>query len=242
MRSIVIVCLSSILVACGASPTREGESHKPASINAELGLSYMQKGDYDLAMIKLKKALDENPDLPAAYHYLAELYRRTGNDEGAMDAYHDALRLAPKDPLVHGNYAIYRCDRGDYDAAEKAFEETIRLYPDRRRFGVHEQAAACAIKAHNDPLAERHLRTALEGNPKSAFALFHMAQLMYRDKHYLKARAFMQRVEAIHQGSLETLKLGRDIEQALGNAEGVTEYSDKISALGAKADQKGSRP
>ncbi|MBI1196148.1 MAG: type IV pilus biogenesis/stability protein PilW [Gammaproteobacteria bacterium] len=240
MRAVLISCLALILGACGSNPSREGDSRKPANINAELGLSYMQNGNYDLALVKLKKALEENPDLPQAHHYLAELYRRTGNDEGALEAYHDAIRLAPKDPVVHGNYAIYRCDRGDYEIAEEAFEETIDLYRDRRRFGVHEQAAACAIKAKNDALAERHLRSALEGNPKSAFALFQMARLMYRETHYLQARAFMQRLDATHQGSVETLELGRDIEQALGDAEGVESYRRKLTALGAKADQKGS--
>lgn len=240
MRQVLVACLVLALGACGSAPTRESESRKPANINAELGLSYMQNGNYDLALIKLKKALDENPDLPQAHHYLAEIYRRTGNDEGAMEAYRDAVRLAPKDPLIHGNYAIYSCDRGDYDVAERAFEETIELYRDRRRFDVHEQAAACAIKANNDALAERHLRAALEGNPKSVFALFQMAHLTYRQTHYMQARAFMQRLEAIHQGTVETLELGRDIEQALGDADGVEAYRRKLTALGEKADQKGS--
>lgn len=241
MRRALIACLSLVLAACGGTPVREGDTHNPATINAELGLSYMQKGDYDLALVKLKKALKEDPDLPQAHHYLAELYRRTGNDEGAMEAYHDALRLAPRDPLVHGNYAIYRCDRGDYEAAERAFEDTIRLYRDRRRFGVHEQAAACAIKAHNNELAETHLRAALKGNPKSAFALYQMARLMYQGTHYLQARGFMQRLDALHEGSVETLELGRDIEKALGDAKGVAAYNRRLSTLESKTDQKGSK-
>jgi len=241
MKAVLLICLSLVMVACSTTNTsavREGQSRNPANINAELGLSYMQSGNHDLALVKLQKALAEDPNLASAHHYLAELYRRTGNDEGAMEAYREALRLAPKDPNVHGNYAIYRCDRGDFDIAEKAFEETIALYRDRRRFGVHEQAAACAIKGHNNAVAERHLQAALKGNPKSGFALYQMARLMYQSKHYLRARGFMQRLDAIHEGSVETLELGRDIEQALGDADGVAAYRRKLSALGATVYKK----
>jgi len=184
--------------------------------------------------------LAEEPRLAEAHHYLAELYRRTGNEDGAMEEYRNALQFAPDDPQVHGNYAIYRCDLGDFELAEKAFEETIELYRDRRRFGVHEQAAACALKAQNNALAERHLRAALSGNPKSAFALFHMASLMYQGKHYLQARAFMQRLDLVNQGSVESLQLGGKIEQALDNPEGAEAYRKRAAAATSKSDDKGS--
>jgi len=240
MKRLLMGCLALSLVACGTNPSRDDEGRNPAHINAELGLSYMQSGNYDLAMIKLKKALAEEPYLPEAHHYLAELYRRTGNEEGAMESYRQALRFAPKDPQVRGNYALYRCELGDYALAEEAFEETIELYRDRRRFGVHEQAAACALKAQNNALAERHLRAALSGSPKSAFALFHMASLMYEDGEFLKARAFMQRLDLVHQGSVESLELGRDIEQALHNPEGAEAYRKRIATAKRKSDDKGS--
>jgi len=50
----------------------------------------------------------------------------------------------------------------------------------------------------------------------------------------------MQRLDLVHQGSVESLELGRDIEQALHNPEGAEAYRKRIVAAKRKSDDKGS--
>ncbi len=64
-----------ILTACTSTGTREyiGPDAKAAELNMQLGLSYLQSGDYKIAMDKLDKALKQNPNLPSAHNTIALL-------------------------------------------------------------------------------------------------------------------------------------------------------------------------
>ncbi len=59
----------SFLTACNSTGTRPeyvAPDPKAAEINMRLGLNYMQRGDYAVALEKLQKALKQNPNLPSA--------------------------------------------------------------------------------------------------------------------------------------------------------------------------------
>ena len=51
-----------MLTACGTTGPREhiAPDPKAAELNMQLGLSYLQRGDYEIAMEKLDKALKQN--------------------------------------------------------------------------------------------------------------------------------------------------------------------------------------
>ena len=47
-----------------------------AEINVKLGINYMQRGDNDIALKKLKKALKQAPRLVSAHNTIALVYQR----------------------------------------------------------------------------------------------------------------------------------------------------------------------
>ena len=79
-----IILLSILLSACaGNARNSETGGNEAAEINMRLGLNYMQRGDYEFALEKLEKALQQDPNLPSAHNTIDILYQRLGEEEKA---------------------------------------------------------------------------------------------------------------------------------------------------------------
>ena len=76
--------------------------------------------------------------------------------------------------------------------------------------------------------AERYFRLVLERNPRDAGVLLDMASLMYGNRDLMRARAFMQRYEALGQSAPEALLLASRIERDAGDAESAQRYLDTL--------------
>ena len=221
------------LVGCATAPSTPGQ-RSPAEINAELGLNYLQKGDYETALVKLKKSLAEDPRRAETHHFLAELYRRTGDFPNAERSYETATRLAPRDALIWRNYAVFLCERQAYRRAQQAFERAFVNYRGLQRSAIPEQAGLCALQARDWSLAERRFRAALKEDPKAANALYQMARLMQRKGDPLRARAFLERLMDVHGQDRPVLELAIEIEEALGDHRTAADYRRRLEALSGK--------
>ncbi|MET0225604.1 MAG: tetratricopeptide repeat protein, partial [Dokdonella sp.] len=76
--------------------------------------------------------------------------------------------------------------------------------------------------------AEQRLRAALDRSPDDGEALFQLATVLYEKGDYFKARAFMQRFEAVGTARPESLMLGRNIELHLGNGSAANDYTRRL--------------
>ncbi len=218
------------LAGCATGPVAPGQ-RSPAEINAELGLNYLQKGEYETALAKLKKSLAEDPRRAETHHYLAELYRRTGDPRNAERSYRTATRLAPRDARIWRNYAVFLCKRRKYDDAQRAFDQAFMNYHGLQRSAIPEQAGLCALQAKDWALAERRFRAALDEDPRAANALYQLARLMQRKGDYLHARAFLERLMEVHEQDRTVLELAIEIETALGDHAAVADYRRRLEAM-----------
>jgi type IV pilus assembly protein PilF len=117
------VCL---LVGCvadnGRKPLKqEDPTEAAAKYNVQLGVHYLQQNNYPLAREKLERSLKQNPKDPDVHTTLGLLYDRTGEKTLADKHYREALRLAPDNPEVSNNYAIYLCKNGRVDEGVARF-------------------------------------------------------------------------------------------------------------------------
>jgi len=239
-RSLAAVALALLLAACASGP-KKYETHRDSSadINAKLGLNYMQQGDYDVALEKLKKALEQDPDSVAAHHYIAELYKVLNNHELAEQHYKKALRLKPDDPSLQNNFGVYLCDRKRYDEAEKHFMLATGIPSYRRPDEAHENAGLCALRIPDAKRAESHFRRALEINPLLPTSLYQMAMLSFNAQQYLPARAFLQRYSAFASATPQTLWLAFRVERALDNASEAEHYALELRSRFPQSEEAG---
>ncbi len=227
LGAVLVVLL--VLAACTSHRVRDGEEQpSPAQINAELGVRYMQQGKLDVALAKLKRALEQDPDLPAAHHYIAMLYNRLGSPELAEKHFRKALALAPKDPALLNNYGVFLCEQGHYDQAIERFLETLKVVEYRRPDEAYENAGLCALRIPDRARAERYFRHALEANPLRATTLYQMMKLSYEEGRYMHARAFLKRYERVASHTARSLWLALQLERELGNAPAAATYAQLL--------------
>ena len=224
----LMVIMASILVLPGCASTGVKEpvnEESPAVINAKLGLGYLRQGNYDVALSKLEKALQQDPKLPMAHHYIAEVYRQTGSFELAGEHFERALKLDSHDPLLQNNYGVFLCDQKRYKEAEQRFLKVIAMPTYKHPDEAYENAGLCALRIPDPVKAEKYFRRALDINPRLSNSLYQMAQLNFDAHEYLKARAFLQRYFPVAGHTPQTLWLGIKIEGELGDEAALTQYN-----------------
>ena len=124
-RSIAVLSLC-LLGACVSSDgtkrlKREDPTTSAAKTNIQLGVAYLQQGNYPLAREKLERSLSQNPKDPDVHTSLGLLYDRVGETKLADKHFKEALRLAPDKPDISNNYAIYLCKNGRVEEGVERF-------------------------------------------------------------------------------------------------------------------------
>ncbi len=223
----VALALVIALTGCSTSPVnKEGvDTVKAAKANAELGLRYMIQGNSEVAMVKLKRALEFDDSYGPAHHYLAELYRRLNRPDDAEDHYEKALRYSEGDAsLLHNNYGAFLCGQGRFSEGERQFRTVLEnpVYP--RRDQVYENMGTCMLRKPDLKKAEEYLRKALQINPRLPGALLAMAKISLEEKNYMSARAYLQRFQSETKPIPESLWMGIQVERILGDKDALASY------------------
>jgi type IV pilus assembly protein PilF len=229
MKKIAIVFLPLVLVlllgACTTTDYLAPVDLKRASeLNAELGLGYINEGQFQRAKYKLDKAIKYDPDNAHGYHYMAELYRRLKDYDKAGEYYEKALSLAPNDTNIQNNYGVYLCELGQYERAYKHFQKIIDnpLYP--ARANAYENVGLCSLREGKLQKAEDSFKAALNINPKMPKSLIQLAQMSYDQGNSTQAYAYFQRYVAIAQQTPESLWIGILLENDRGSKDTVASY------------------
>lgn len=235
-----MLALSLLLAACATTqgePDRSGHTGmnrispvRAADINTRLGVGYFERGDLQLAMEKLERAIEFDPAHVPAHVTLAMVQERLGRHSRARGHYLDAVRMAPEDGGTLNSYATFLCRQGEYVQAEEYFSRAIADPFYATREVAHTNAGACAIRGGMPERAERHLREALSINPAYSDALYHLARLHLQQGDAFRARAFLQRFEAAGEIDPAALGLGYRIERQLGNTREAARYLQRLEA------------
>lgn len=221
-------CTTTVMQPSAGSKTDLKEA---ARLNTQLGIDYMRKGQFDFALEKLKRALDQDPDLAIAHSSIALVYQRRGETELAGDHYREALDLNANDPVTMNNFGIFLCGQGEIADAEKIFLKAARNKDNNNPADAWANAGVCARR---DPKrlgkAEEYFREALQIEPRHPNALAQMALASFDKQDYLRARAFLQRYEAVARPTAQTLWLGVQTERKLGDLQAARGYERRLKS------------
>lgn len=224
------VCFVTGCASTGLNDEKESPDTKAAESNVQLGVEYMRQGKNDIAMEKLERALAQNPELPAAHHYIAVLHERLGQDERAEKHYRRAIRLDADNSRIHNNYGQFLCEQQRFEEAEKHFLAAVSdpLYEAKPL--VYTNAGICAQRSGNMEKAEEYFRIALGIRPDFAPALLQMMKWNYEHGEYLKARGYLERYRSVAPVSATSLWWGVQVERALGDENAAASYALRLRA------------
>jgi len=232
-RWLLVLYAASLTTACvtvrppgGLQPSK-ANLPEAARDNTALGVGYLREGRLDLALEKLRRAVQEDPNYAPAHSTLAIAYAQRGDQQLAENEYRRALDLGD-DPAVRNNFGAFLCSIGKADEADRYFMQAAnnRDYPTPEAAWAN--AGVCAHKTGNQARADADFREALRLNPNFADALQPLAVQAYADHDYLKADGYLQRYERSGPQTAQTLALGASIQHALGRADAARDYELKL--------------
>lgn len=224
---IVVLCLSlALLSACGGMQTRE-QKQDAARINTQLGLSYAQRGQYGAALDKLKRALQQDPELAVAHAGIAYVYQNLDDARRAEVHYRKALGYSPDDPALMNNFGAFLCGRNRGYEAEPYFVSAARNPQYATPAAALTNAGRC-MRPLDPERAERYLRKALRIDPGYRDALGQMARLSYEQGDYLRTRAFLQRYDLASAATPEMLYIAARAEAALGDTASAAAFERRL--------------
>ncbi|MBN8888152.1 MAG: type IV pilus biogenesis/stability protein PilW [Rudaea sp.] len=239
--AVVVICVIS---AC----SRNSEGIRPISVEGQgstlksqdtpadkarpfvqLGQKYMELGKLELAQENLLKALKYDPKSIDAHTLLATLYDRVGESGQALQHYREAALLAPKAGAENNNYGMYLCKVGQYAESRKYFDVAFADGFYGGKAATYTNAGTCELLGKGSlDRAEADFRNALALEPSNGQALFQLANVLYLKNDFFKARAFVQRYDALGQPSPDALLLARNIEIKLGHADAARDYAQRL--------------
>ncbi len=210
---------------------------KAAELNMRLGLQYLQRGDYEIALEKLQRALQQNPNLPSAHNTIAILYQRLNQVDEAEAHFLEAVKRAPEYSEAQNNYGAFLCQQQRYEEAEQRFLKAIEnpLYASKAQ--ALENAGVCVSRIPDITKAEQYFRQALQMNPNLSKALIQMANISYEQSDYLQARAYIQRYQSVSQWTSQSLFLAIKTENQLNDQDAVASYALLLRARFPDSDE-----
>lgn len=97
--------------------------------HSNLGLVYLNRGEYPRAAKQFSAALALNPDYAYAHNGLGNALVAMGEPAEAMTHYREALRINPGYPEAHNGVANLLLQAGQLDEAQAECETVIKLNP-----------------------------------------------------------------------------------------------------------------
>lgn len=218
--------------------TKAEQREEGARIHTQLGQQYMENGDLQDAMVKLNKALDFDPNYVPAHTVLAVVYERINDMPNAELHYRKAQALAPTKGDTNNNLGWFLCNRVGKTAEampyfQKALADPFYQTPSL----AWTNAGTCLSRSRDLAGAEVDFRKAIELDPQNGEALYQLANVLYLQNDAFRARAFIQRFDALGQPSAAALKLGHDIEARLGNKDAALNYSRRLQSQFPDSEQ-----
>lgn len=214
-----------LLAACaggGGSNQRVASSAAAAAANLQLGAAYLQQGDLPLAKEKLERAASQSPRDAQVRGLLAMLYQRMGDNARAEAAFRDALQIAPKDPDLLNNYAVYLCSHGKLDEGVSRFEQAAANPLYRTPWAAYTNAGVCLRGAGRAAEARKRFDMAMQVRPDYVEAIRQLVDLDLAENHEPAALARVQAYLDANPANPDILLIGW---------RAATAAQDKIAAV-----------
>ena len=238
-RSLAMVAALALFAAslAGCSSGRGGaqlrgdsqtNAEKAGELNKQLGTEYLRKGNLALAKEKLERAEQYNPRDAEVHSVLAVLYERLGIPKEVDAHYRTAIRLAPKDPQISNNYAVFLCRNGRTDEGVKRFMESAQNPLYRTPEIAYTNAGVCLRRAkrYNDAVAT--FTRALQIRPNNSEAVFQYADLELERGDLTKSRELVDKYLGTYDATPDLLFTAVRLTRAQGDRVAEDKYTRRL--------------
>jgi type IV pilus assembly protein PilF len=229
--------LALALAGCTDSGPKKAKTEDAAVYNTQLGLGYLHQNELAIAKEKLDRAVKQDPSYAPAHSARAMLYDRLGEPKVADEEFRAALRLAPDDPTMVNNYAVYLCQHGRTDEGVKKFQEAAANALYRTPEAAFTNAGVCLRAAKRDEEARPLFIKALQVRPSYDEAAYQLANLQYQHKELAQARGLLDAYLANFPQTPDLLLLAVRVARAQGDQAAAQKYARRLQTDFAGSEQ-----
>jgi len=204
-------------VTASKNPSRDEVNRQ-----VEAAFARHKRGEIGLAAAVYRQALAQNPNHPAALHYLGLVAQQSGNSQEALRLLERSIEIDPNDPRTHNHLGQVHVALNDRRKAALCFERALEIDPNH---------VAALNNLANLTLARDLLqaialyRRALELNPDAAFAAYNLAQALNENNSFDEAQLLYRRTITLDPGHFPARhKLGVLLEQRGEFAVAIEQY------------------
>jgi type IV pilus assembly protein PilF len=206
----------------------ESDQRRRARIRLELGASYYQQGNYQVALQELRQALAIDPNYAAAYGVIGLVYMDLGDRARAEDSFQRGLKLSPADADLANNYGWFLCQTGRYKESIEMFQRALRnpLYPTPAK-PLH-NAGICSLRMGDDKAAEDYFLRAFQIDAGNPVAMYNLGELYLKRGDVAKARFYSQRLLSQFEPTAEIYWLALRVERRAGNRDAEASLATQL--------------
>ena len=201
------------LTACVTTEQKPFEKNiskeKELETRVKIGINLLQKGEVEMAIVQLKKALDIKPDAPRVYEILALAFEQVGEVKLANNHFKKMVSLDGDYTRGRANYASFLIRQHDIKTAYKQLQIVTSdiYYPARAQ--AFQQLGYCAQKLNKKDEVEYFYERALKLNANLTGALIELAGIHFENENYAKSQVYFDRYrQRAKPSSAEALLLG----------------------------------
>lgn len=215
MKNRYIFVLLPLLLLAGCSSMNTGKRHSDNKANyaqayrdyVSLGAQYLQKGRYDLAEPKLKRAIEIDSRPPEAWNVLAVLYEQTRNISEGYQVYEKLTGSHPDYALGFTNFATFLCKFDRDDELQKLLAQ-MRLKNNDFRALSYISEGNCMKKRNQPDVAQKAYKQALIYDAHAAGALLPLAEISLQQGDPVAALRYLKVVHTYVGYSPESVSIG----------------------------------
>lgn len=156
-----------------------------------MGLIYIQRGQFDQAIVVLERALKSDPFNAETYNNLATAYMQKRMLDKAEDVYLTSLQIRPGYTIANLNLGLLYILWGRYDQAVDRLEMAIEQAPDNASALNNLGVALIRLGQYDE--ARQHLVKLVERDPSTAAPYFNVAITYVMEHDVENALAWIQR-------------------------------------------------
>jgi Flp pilus assembly protein TadD/LPS sulfotransferase NodH len=202
------------------------DPHKPSrdevTRRVEAAFVRHKRGELEAAAAVYRRVLAEDPDQPAALHYLGLIAQQSGDSQQAVRLLERAIEIDPTDPRAHNHLGQIYIALNDKRKAALCFERALQIDPNH----VASLNNLANVTMTRDLLQAIALyRRALALNPDAAFAAYNLAQALNENSSFDEALLLYRRTITLDSRHYPARhKLGVLLEQRGEFGEAIEEY------------------
>lgn len=209
----------------------EADTKRRADVRMELATGYFRRGQLDVALEEVKRAIAADPNLGSAHNLRGLIHASQGDEALAEQSFRQALQINARDADAMQNFGWFLCQRKRYAEADAMFVQALAVLGGRDTSRTALARGVCQANAGQLAEAERTLARAYEVDPANPSIALNLADILHRRGEHERARFYIRRIN--NQPGLvnaQTLWLAARIESRLGNQTGVQELGRQLRA------------